>query len=155
MCSEGPGASWLSEKKVEHHLDNLEILGFQPWDAMPDVLASCEMLIAILEPEAGAFSVPSKVLSYHCAGRPILGALPGANLSSRIIKDSGSGLVVDPQDADAFVAAAERLMESAELRQECGDKARAYATQTFDVTRIGAQFEKILGALASETTTPA
>ena len=149
ICSEGPGASWLAAQKDEHHLDNLMILGFQPWEAMPDVLASGDVLITILEPEAGAFSVPSKVLSYHCAGRAILGALPAANLSARIVTDSGSGLVVDPQDAPAFVAAAERLAEDGAFRDQCGANARTYANETFDVTRIGAEFEAIFESLAS------
>ena len=149
VCSEGPGASWLAEKKTAHSLDNLEVLGFQPWSAMPEVLASGDVLISILEPEAGAFSVPSKVLSYHCAGRAILGALPGANLSSRIITDSGSGLVVDPSDAAAFVAASERLAEDTKLREECGRKARGYAEETFDVSRIGERFEGIFEGLVA------
>ena len=40
------------------------------------MLASADVLVALLETDAGAFSVPSKVLTSLSAGRPILAAIP-------------------------------------------------------------------------------
>jgi colanic acid biosynthesis glycosyl transferase WcaI len=40
------------------------------------VLAASDVLIAIIDSEAGSFAVPSKVQSYLCAGRPVLLAAP-------------------------------------------------------------------------------
>ena len=40
------------------------LLPFQPYDSLPDMLGAADVAIALLEPEAGIFSVPSKVLSY-------------------------------------------------------------------------------------------
>ena len=39
-------------------------------------LGSADILLGLLEPEATAFSIPSKVLSYMSAGRPIVGLMP-------------------------------------------------------------------------------
>ena len=147
--SEGIGADWLREKATEHGLSNLRVLGYQAWEDMPDVLATGDVLIAILEPEAGAFSVPSKVLSYHCAGRALLAAIPGANLAARIITDSRSGLVVDPGDTAGFVAAGTRLVEDEALRRDAGQKARNYAEETFDVARIGERFDALFERLVT------
>ncbi len=144
VISEGRGADWLTRRIRERSIDNLELLPFQPWHAMPDVLATADVLVAILEPEAGAFSVPSKVLSYHCAARPILAAIPRENLAARIITDAGSGLVTDPHDTDAFVAAATHLATDDELRSGSARQARAYAERTFDIDRITTAFEAVL-----------
>lgn len=152
VVSEGRGADWLEKKIAEHGLQNVALLGYQAWDAMPDVLATGDALIAILEPEAGAFSVPSKVLSYHCAGRPILGALPLDNLAARIVTDSGSGMVVAPDDVEGFVAAGEKLANDPALRESVGAKARDYAERTFDIARIGDEFEAIFRNLAGNAT---
>ena len=97
------------------------LLPFQPYEVLPEVLASADVLLAILEPEAGVFSVPSKVLSYHCAGRPILAAIPAENLAARIIERArqrrrrGSR-----RDEQAFVAAARRLLDEPERRAAHG-----------------------------------
>ena len=147
VISEGLGADWLAERKKTLGLDNLVLLPFQPYERLSSVLASADVLVAILEPEAGVFSVPSKVLTYHCSGRPILGAIPPENLAARIIEREDSGLVTDPGDVHAFVKAAGRLLDDVELRTEMGVHARLYAEKTFDIDRIGKEFETILQSL--------
>ena len=108
VISEGRGADWLRAATAEAPEPALVLLPFQPYDVLAEVLASADVLLAILEPEAGAFSVPSKVLSYHCAGTPILAAIPGENLAARIIVGAGSGVVVEPTDEAAFVRGGRR-----------------------------------------------
>lgn len=148
VISEGPGVEWLREKKRTDGLDNLLLLPFQDFSEMPDVLASSDALIAVLEPEAGIFSVPSKVLTYHCAGRPILGGIPAENLAARIIVKNGTGLCVGPGDADGFVAAAVRLRKEEPLCSTMGAAARRYAEQTFDIQQIANRFDTFLKTVA-------
>lgn len=144
VVSEGLGAEWLRERKAELGLDNLRILGFQPFERFPDVLASADVLVALLEPDAGVFSVPSKVLSYLCAARPVLLAVPPENLAARIVTGHEAGFVTPPDDAGGFVAAAETLLSDAALRETLGRNARAYAERTFAIERIADAFERVL-----------
>ena len=69
VVSEGRGADWLAEQGRNEPA--LRLLPYQPYDRLPEVLASADVLIAVLEPEAGAFSVPSKILTYLCAATGI------------------------------------------------------------------------------------
>ena len=85
VISEGLGADYLRGKVSEEGLWNLAVLPFQQYSDLPDALASADVLLAILEPEASKFSVPSKVLTYHCAGRPILASMPSSNLAATIL----------------------------------------------------------------------
>jgi glycosyltransferase involved in cell wall biosynthesis len=144
VVSEGLGADWLREKKQGHHLSNLELLDFQPFEQMPDVLGSADVLVAILEPDAGIYSAPSKVLTYLCAERALLVAIPPENLSAHIVSQHFAGLVVPPQQTLAFLEAADRLLADADLRQSCARNGRAYAENTFNITHIGDVFERII-----------
>jgi colanic acid biosynthesis glycosyl transferase WcaI len=144
IISEGPWVSWLESKKEEFELDNLIILDYQPFEQMPNVLASGDVLVAILEPDAGSFSVPSKVLTYLCARRPVLLAVPSENLAAQIVLRKKAGIVVPPDDMDAFMDAAERLFKDPELRARCGENARSYAEENFDIQKIADSFEAIL-----------
>ncbi len=150
VVSEGFGADWLKEQKAAHGLDNLTILDFQPYAVLPDVLSGGDILVAILEPDAGVFSVPSKVLTYMCVGRPLLLAVPPENLAARIVSRNEAGLVVPPGDAKAFIAAAEKLVNDPQLRAYHGDKARRYALNTFDMDRLGDRFEGLFRTLLHE-----
>src|SRR5581483_7162574 len=106
VISEGLGRQYLEARRRELQLSNLRLLDFQPHPVLSQVTASADVLVAMVEKDAGAFSVPSKVLTYLCAGRPILLAVPLRNLAARIVTRSGAGLVVDPEDVPGFIRGA-------------------------------------------------
>ncbi len=141
VVSEGLGADWLKAEKDKNGLRNLKILPYQPISELASVMGSGDVLICVLEPDAGVFSVPSKVLSYLCASRPALLAVPGKNLSARLIQQHEAGLCVEPGDVTAFLAAAERLLNDADMRERAGANARAYAEKHFDIQAIADRFE--------------
>ncbi len=138
------GEQRLREMLRARPLPNLRLLPFQPMEHYPDILGSADVLVALLEPTAGTFSVPSKVLSYLCAGRPVLAAIPPENLAARTIERAGAGLVVSPTDEEAFLVAAKRLRVEHGLRHDAGRAARAYAEVTFDTDRITDRFETVI-----------
>ena len=141
--TEGLGADRLRAGAAAAHLNNLRVLPFQPYETLPDVLASADVLMATLEAQAGAYAVPSKILAYYCAGRPILAAMPGENLAARRIRAAGAGVVVTPDDAPAFIAAAERLRADPARRRAMAANARAYAEATFCIDEIANRFEVV------------
>jgi len=141
VITEGIGRDYLDKMP---RLGNLRTLQFQPYERMPEVLASADVLLATLEADAGQFAVPSKILTYLCAGRPILLAGPKENLSASIIERSGAGMVVDPNDPSAWIRAATTLISELNLRARLGSSARIYAERTFDIERIADTFESVL-----------
>jgi colanic acid biosynthesis glycosyl transferase WcaI len=146
ILSEGLGAEFLRVKKDELKLDNLLLLGFQPFALLPEIYGAADILMAILQQEAGIFSVPSKILTYHCAGRALLLAVPANNLAARIVRQNQSGMVVDPDDEQGFLRAAEELLQDEAGRHKCGRNARNYAENVFDIEKITDKFETILNS---------
>jgi colanic acid biosynthesis glycosyl transferase WcaI len=143
VVSEGAGADYVGRRASEEGLGNVLVLPYQPHERLPDVLGAADVLIAILEPDAGVYSVPSKILSYHCAARPLLAAVPRSNLGARLIREARSGLVVEPSDMAGLLDAAVEIVEQPVERSAMGARARAYAEATFDITRIAGTFEAI------------
>jgi len=144
VVSEGLGADFLKKKKEEYKLTNLIILGFQPFELIPEIMGTADILIAILDKDAGVFSVPSKVLTYHCAGRPLLLSVPPENLSARLVEEMETGIVVPPNENGRFLKEVKRLIGDGGLREKYGRNARRYAESTFDIEKITDKFEKIL-----------
>jgi glycosyltransferase involved in cell wall biosynthesis len=147
VISEGLGAKWLQEQKAAHKVKNLVLLGYQPFDQVADVLGTADILLAILEPDAGIFSVPSKVLSYLCAARPLLLAVPPENLAAQIVAKQKAGLIVPPAQTDEFVNKAKQLIANDALREEMSRNGRSYAESHFDIEQITDQFEAIIHKL--------
>jgi colanic acid biosynthesis glycosyl transferase WcaI len=148
VISEGAGADWLMRQIAELGTSNLLVLPYQPYERLPEIFGCADVLITLLSPEAGVFSVPSKVLSYLCAARPILAAMPLVNLAARTLQQAGAGIVVSHDDREGFFAAADKLASDRALRQFHGNQARHYAEQTFDIDRIAPRFEAILARAA-------
>jgi len=146
VTSEGIGAEWLKKEAITAKLENLLVLPYQPIDQLPDLMAAGDVLVGLLEVNAGIFSVPSKTLSYLCAGRPLLLAVPSANLCARFTLENGAGLTVEPNDIDGFLAAAENLRSSPALRESLAKNARSYAERTFPIEQTAKNFERILAS---------
>jgi putative colanic acid biosynthesis glycosyltransferase WcaI len=144
VVSEGPGSDWLAREGAAEQ--GLLLLPYQPYERLPEVLASADVLLTLLEPDAGLYSVPSKVLTYLCAARPLLVSVSRDNLAARVVERSGGGLVVPPKDTEALLAAAAALHADAARRAELGRSARAYAETAFDLAAITDRFEQVLEA---------
>ncbi len=144
VVNEGPATEVL--RAEADRLDvPLTLLPFQPYDRLPEVLGSGDILLVLLEQQAGAFSVPSKTLSYLCAGRPILGMLPSENLAAGLIDQVG-GHVAAPNEAALPAAAkwAVELLSDVERRRDLGEAARELAESEFALAECADQFETLL-----------
>ncbi len=142
VVSEGRGREWLEAEADA--APGLTLFDYQPYEQLPDMLASADVLLVVLESDASRYSVPSKVLNYLCAGRPVLALLPPDNAVANMIDAAQAGIVVAPGDADAASAALQSLLSSPTARDQMGAAARRYAERTFDVGRVGERFESLL-----------
>lgn len=123
----------------------LRVLPFQPADNLPDVLSSADVLVALLEPDATRFSIPSKVLSYMAAGRPILGLMPRDNpAAADILQTGGHVAAPDSDGAKRCVAWLSELHQDRDLVVSIGRRSREIAEQKFDINKVAGQFERIL-----------
>lgn len=147
VVSEGESADELARLGAEEPGLRLQVLPFQPADNLPDVLGAADVLIALLEPDATTFSIPSKVLSYLAAGRPVLGLMPADNPAAIDIVDSG-GFVAEPTEIGVRSAAMwlAELAGDPSLISDIGIRTRATAERKFDVEQVTRQFEDVLTA---------
>ena len=143
VATQGLGAEFLKKQAHERQIRNLKVLPWQPYEQLSDMLSSAEILTAIIEPEAGQFSVPSKVLSCFCAGRPVVAAMPSTNLAAQLVQRARAGVVVPPGDATAFMRAVDRLLDDPALADRLGEQGRRYAESHFDIGAIARRFKAI------------
>ncbi len=144
VVSQGAGADWLTKAIAEHNLDNLTVLPYQKLDQLSAMYANAQLLLVLLNEDAGQFSVPSKVLTCLCAGRPILAAIPEENLAARIIQNAGAGFVIDPNDYTGLAQKAQLLLDDPELCQTMGKYAQKWADEKFNIGKITDQFEHVM-----------
>ncbi len=150
VVSEGKGRDWLEAWKRDQGADNLVLLDFQPYEDLPNMMASADVLVAILEPDASRFSVPSKVLTYLCSRRAIVGVLPPDNSAAEILTTHGAGRVVDPADRKDVAAEVARLLNDAEACGAMGGAGRRYAERVFSPETAADRFIEVLGDIVDQ-----
>ncbi len=145
VAASGVSYDALKARSAVEPKPNLVFLPLQPMDVFPNVLGAADVLVALLENDAGPFSVPSKVLSYLCGGRPILLSAPPSNLSVRLVEEAAAGLCVPAGNRQAFVAAADRLRGESHTSARFGAAGRAYAENAFSISSVADRFEATFG----------
>lgn len=143
IVSEGQGADIISD--ASNGNPYVTVLPFQSARDLPAVLASADILLVLLEPEASQFSVPSKVASYLCAGRPMLMLAPTDNPAAAEVIEAG-GLVVTPDSSGVAECVAWLCGPAADSdrRRAIGDQARKLAEHRYDIESITDTFERTL-----------
>ncbi len=146
VVSQGQGREWLERNCGAN--DKLILLDYQPYEQLSEMLATGDVLLAILEDDASRYSVPSKVLNYLCAGRPVFAILPSDNSVAKTIQTARAGVVAPVKGSGDPSAALNQLLQDLPLREAMAANARIYAEQAFELTAIGDGFEAVINRSA-------
>jgi colanic acid biosynthesis glycosyl transferase WcaI len=153
VVTEGPAAQVL-RTEAERLAVPLTLLPFQPYERLPEVLGSGDVLVVLLEHDAGAFSVPSKTLSYLCAGRPVLGLMPPENLAACLVREA-DGCVLPPRGESLEPAArwVSEVLVDRDRAADIGCASRLVAQREFALEGCADRFEAILLDTAARAAT--
>ena len=111
-------------------LSNVRFLPLQPFERLGELLCTADIHLLPQSPGAADLVLPSKLSGMLASGRPVISTCrPGTELESVVSK---CGLVVAPDDDQAFAAAVGRLADDVPLRLELGRRARSHAETHFE-----------------------
>ena len=113
-------------------LSLVRFLPFQPWEDVPLVYAAADVCLVTLGHGMSRFCVPSKAWSILCAGRPMIVAADPDGETAAVVAESGAGLVVSPDDAEALAQAIRWCYEHRQELPRMGNQARAWAEHNLD-----------------------
>ncbi|MEV5177380.1 glycosyltransferase family 4 protein [Streptomyces flaveolus] len=144
VVNDGPAVPVLRDAAAARGVA-LTLLPFQPYERLPEVLGTGDVLVVLLDPEAGQFSVPSKTLSYLCAGRPVLGLMPADNLAARLLRQAGSAVFPPEEPAlDGAATWVREVLSDPARAERLGKESRALAEREFALEGCASRFENIL-----------
>lgn len=106
---------------------NLQFLPPADDASFPDHLAAADVLLVNERAGAVNMSLPSKLTSYFQAAVPVIAAVPEAGGTSREVRDSGAGLVVEPENPRALLTAVADIQSDRESMSRMRKAGSAYA----------------------------
>lgn len=145
----GAGAQRETVERIvaERGLANVRLIPRQPKDRMPALWSACDVAIVPLRDNpVFATVIPSKIFESMAMGVPILMSLPEGE-ATRIIRETGAGVCVPPEDPEAMAAAIVELAEHPEKVAALRAVARKAAPQ-FSRDHLAARMASILEEVA-------
>lgn len=122
----------------------MRFLPFQPGDRLSELQATADVSLVTLLPEAGETSVPSKILGYMAAGRPVLASVRADSPTAEVIRAAGCGKVLPCQDAAALADEIRALADAPQSARVLGENARAYFLAHLSREVCTRQYEDLL-----------
>jgi len=144
IVGEGLKRAELQKRADELRTDNVRFLPFQPYEDLPRLLASSDVLLVPLDKEKSQMSVPSKLYNFLAAGRPVLGLAPPDSEVAALIRGNRCGDVVPPDDVAGIGEAVLRLKGDPGARREMASNARRYVVGNFARKMIMDRYEALL-----------
>jgi colanic acid biosynthesis glycosyl transferase WcaI len=126
FVGEGQLVSRLKEKAARLAPDTVFFLPFQPRERLNEVQSLADISVVTLLPGHARTSVPSKVLGYMAAGRPVIAAVDLDSETARLVHAAGAGWVVPPGDPNSLARALHELERDEDARHRCGQSGRRY-----------------------------
>jgi colanic acid biosynthesis glycosyl transferase WcaI len=145
----GDGSARAALQAQAADVANVRFAGYQPFERLPEVLATGDVHVVALKAGLGRVSVPSKTYSILAAARPILAAIDAGTEVPRILEQSGAGVVVAPDDPDAFVAALRDLLGDPERLARMGRLGRAWVEHAASPAAVGLAYEQLFSEVSA------
>ena len=120
-------------------LDNITLLPLQPSDEFPHVLAAADVLLLNQAPLIVDSVLPSKLLAYMAAGRPVIASAHTESTAVELINLARCGVVVAPGKPEALAGALRSMADNASGDGELlamGRQARTFVERHYERSRI-------------------
>jgi colanic acid biosynthesis glycosyl transferase WcaI len=136
-------------EKMEHSaaaagLRNLRFLPFQPSERVAQMHAAADATVLPTQAGHSDASVPSKLITYLAAGRPVVCAADEGSTVAQIVREANTGVLAEPGNAESIASALLFLVDHATERKQMGENARRYFEKHYTLERAYPQFAVLL-----------
>ena len=144
LVGDGPTRPDVERLVLERKLqDHVRFLGSRK--DVPELLAQSDVLLLSSDWEG----VPLVILEAMAAGKPVVATRVGG--VPELVENGKTGLLVPPQNPEAFAGAILRLLKDPELRRRLGGAARRRALEHFDIQKTAQAYAELYLKLLKRT----
>ena len=150
----GNGPEFAAVRAIAGDAPNIEFLGMQPYQRMPELLSQADIGIAPFDTSkhpalqaAGFFWSPLKVHEYMASALPVITS--DITPLNQIVRHQHEGLLVGEGDVPALADAIQLLLDDPALAQRLGAAGRDRVVAHFSWQQHCAELERLLLAISA------
>lgn len=146
----GPMKDELEKLARDRKIDNVEFVGYAPYDKMAAYLKKSDILVNSFVRKAPQ-SIVTKIGDYLAAGKAMINTCMSPEFRNKVEMDE-FGVNIEPEDVKILADAVEDLYKNEEKRLKMGKKARRIAEEQFDRPKSYKKIEEIIKTLLTVQT---
>jgi colanic acid biosynthesis glycosyl transferase WcaI len=149
LVGEGAEKAKIKALAQSRGLANVHFFDQQPREKIPALISASDACLVLLK-KTDVFKtvIPTKMLEFMSCARPVILGVDGQ--ARQIIDDAGAGIVIEPENSEALVAAISQLSDDRELGVTLGQKGREYIVQHFSRGRTAEKYIAVLKSLLDD-----
>jgi colanic acid biosynthesis glycosyl transferase WcaI len=109
-----------------------------------DVYATADVCVSPMRFGFSHYTIPSKILTAMAAERVVVAAAEADTETARLLTESGGGVVVAPESAEALVATVRQLRGHPDRMQDMGRRARQWVGDFYGRKAILASYDRLV-----------
>ena len=141
LAGDGAMKSRLEERAAALSLANIRFLPLQEHAEFLQMLAATDLALVVQLSTVSDIVFPSKTVTLLSAARPVAASVSANSEIGRVIRESGGGVVTEPENVEALAAAIKQFFDHPGKRLSTGQFGRQYALQHWDETHVLSNFE--------------
>jgi colanic acid biosynthesis glycosyl transferase WcaI len=154
IAGESKALKNLQKYCLDRGADNVLLLPLQPREQLPQMLAAANVGLIVQKRNVISFNMPSKIPLLLASGHPIVGSVPATGTAAKAIRQSGGGIVVEPESAEALATAVLELYKNPALAAQLGKQGRKFASENYSFEQALERYEQLFfDAIAKKAAT--
>lgn len=146
IVGQGEERNLIESEIARKKLANVRLLPLQPKDTLCQMYAAADLLVLNQKAAVKDAVIPSKLLTYMAAGRPVLAAVNAGSETARLVHTAKCGLIVLPEDAAALARGAASLRANPSLSEAMGANGRSHVDHNFTKLHVLKTYEEYFGS---------
>jgi len=154
IVGEGVEKDRLMKKAETLGLENVIFHPFVSKEKYPEVVAAADACLATLQKELKCPVVPSKILGYMSAGRPVITSLPLEGDAPYVIQDAKCGICVEPGNPQSLALAIIEMFDNQAKCEIWGKNGRKFILNYHDRNICIERYEVFFKEILDSTSLP-
>lgn len=148
LVGEGEERSLIEDAIKQRTLTNIRLLPLQPAATLAEMYSAANVLVLHQKAAVVDSVIPSKLLTYMAAGRPVLAAVSNKSETARYVESANCGLILHPESPEALVESVLSLRMNSALQSSLGTNGRAYVQQHFAKEKVLQKYDLLFSRYA-------
>jgi colanic acid biosynthesis glycosyl transferase WcaI len=150
FVGEGVEKEQIERDAVDRKLSNMKFLPLQERSRLSEVQSCADVSVVTLRRGKGMTSVPSKVLGYMAAGRPVIASVDAGSDTARLIEAARCGITVLPENPEALCTAILSLYGDRGRARSLGNNGRDYLLAHYGRAVLTSCYERLFRECCAE-----